>query len=54
LDVLGDSSVHFHSVIDESFELCSALIFLLISISFLQYIKNPQKELNTKDQAIPS
>ena len=33
VDVLGDPSVHFHSVIDESFELGSALIFLLISSS---------------------
>lgn len=42
VDVLGDPSVHFHSVIDESFELGSALIFLLISFSFLQNQKVPK------------
>jgi len=45
VDVLDDPSVHFHSVIDESFELGSALIFLLISLSFLRTVKNPRKKL---------
>jgi hypothetical protein len=49
LDVMTDPSIHFHSIIDESFELGSGIIFLLISISFLQHIKKPQKKNHTLD-----
>ncbi len=52
LDVMGDPSIHFHSIIDESFEFCSVLIFLLISLSFLQHIKKPKGEISSEDQII--
>jgi len=54
VDVMGDPSVHFHSVIDESFELGSALIFLLISSAFLQTVIVPQRKITplTKESNI--
>jgi len=47
LYVIEGSSLQFSSVIDESKELGSAIIFLLISITFLTTIKKPQKKINT-------
>jgi len=51
VNVMGDSSVRFYLVIDESFECGSAFIFLLISISFLQNIKKRQKTIHIRSES---
>jgi hypothetical protein len=52
LEVLETTSDHFHSIIDESFEFCSGMIFLIISIYFLQTVKKPVKKIDTGDHPI--